>query len=107
MSGVSWLPPLEVMPQPCGCCPPRPKTVPLRHNPHPGFGCVALLCDGETVESVFDPEESWTFIHYENVAKRDPEHDWRVRVEGPMCGVVYQRQGAKTWVAVEKLEGFA
>ena len=92
-----------------GClnCPPKPIKVPLRFNPHPGFGGVTLTRDGETVESQYDYEKSTTFIHFENVAKKDPDHDWRVRMDGPLSDVTWQRHGPKTWVAVEKGMGFA
>lgn len=107
MSGWTKLPPLDFAPRACLCCPPRAIRVPLRTNPHPGFGGVSLLRDGENVETTSIPERSRTFIHYENVASKDPDHDWRVRVDGPLYGCVYQRHGAKEWVMVEKLDGFA
>ena len=95
------------MPQVCNCCPPRPRTVPLRYDPHPGFGGVSLERDGEVVWATYTPGRSRTFITFENRAKVDPDHDWRVRVEGPLYGLVYQRHGPKEWVAVERLDGFA
>jgi hypothetical protein len=93
----------------CGNCPPRPATLPLDADIHPGFGIVRLTRDGETVE-----EDLWGGIlveHYENRAdattRADQDPDWRLEVHGPMGGVVYQRHAPGEWVAVKRLEGFA
>ena len=115
--------------------------------PHPGFGGLDLLRDGEALPEwyewrdfdrreewwgswesgeikvgprkgqawhswiggveYFDPAESVTLGEIEEAVAADPDHDWRLRVEGPMGGVVYQRQGCAQWVAVERLDGFA
>lgn len=68
---------------------------------------------GETTE-YFDgdwyperPVEAVTLGEIEECVAEDPNHDWRLRIEGPLGGVVYQRQGCAQWVAVERLEGFA
>ena len=107
MSG--WkLPALEHAPH-SGClnCGPKPLRVPLRYNPHPGFGCVTLSRDGEVVWSCYRAEDSRTFITFERRAAADPEHDWRVFIDGPLSDVTYQRHGPKEWVAVERGMGFA
>lgn len=101
------LPPLEHVHSGCLNCGGKPIKVPLRYNPHPGFGASILTRDGEAVEFQVDYEKSTTFIHFENVAKRDPDHDWRVFSDGPMVGFVWQRHGPKEWVAVERTNGFA
>lgn len=94
-----------------GClnCSPRPATLPLDADVHPGFGEVVLKRDGEVVE-----RDVWGGIlveHYENRAsctsRTQDAHDWRLEVHGPMGGVVYQRHAPGEWVAVERLEGFA
>lgn len=108
MSGWTKLPPLAHAPH-SGClnCAPKPLRVPLRYNPHPGFGMVTLTKDGKEVEYQVDYEKSTTFIHFENVASKDPDHDWRVRSDGPLADMTWQRHGPKEWVAVEKGLGFA
>lgn len=107
---MEWqkLPPLEYPPH-SGClnCGSKPLRVPLRYNPHPGFGMVTLLRNGEAVETQVDYEKATTFIHFENVARRDPDHDWRVVSDGPLSDVTWQRHGPKEWVAVAKGLGFA
>lgn len=100
--------PLEHAPH-SGClnCGSKPVYIPLRYNPHPGFGIVVLTRDGETVEDQVHAEKSTTFIHFENVAKKDPDHDWRVKSDGPLVDVTWQRHAPKTWVAIERGMGFA
>lgn len=105
--GWAKLEPLGHVHSGCLTCGPKPTTVKLRYNPHPGFGLVTLLRDGETVESWIHYETSRTFVTFEKRAKADPDHDWRVRVDGPLYDVTYQRHGPKEWVAVEKGLGFA
>lgn len=51
--------------------------------------------------------ESVTLGEIEECVAEDPDHDWRIVSEGPLGGVVYQRQGCAQWVAVERLDGFA
>lgn len=104
---TALLPPLEHPPH-SGClnCPPRPLRL-RRFNPHPGFGVVALIRDGEWVDSWFSYEECKALPTFERIAEADPDHDWRVRVEGPLSGVVYQRHAPREWIAVERLGGFA
>ena len=89
--------------------------------PHPGFGALSLTCDGETPEawwvlcggSWIAGWRRWTLDtevtlgEIEEAVARDPDHDWRLEVHGPISGVVYQRQGCAQWLAVERLHGFA
>lgn len=51
--------------------------------------------------------ESVTLGEIEECCAEDPDHDWRLRVEGPLGGAVYQRHGAGIWHPVERLDGFA
>lgn len=51
--------------------------------------------------------EHVTLAEIEECVAEDPDHDWRLTIEGPLGGVVYQRQGCAQWVAVERLDGFA
>jgi hypothetical protein len=74
---------------------------------HAGFGVTALKRDGQWVESYFDYEKCPTFRRFENVARKDPDHDWQVQVDGPLSDVTYQRHGLNEWVAVAKGMGFA
>lgn len=92
----------------CGNCPPRPVSLDMKADIHPGFGVVQFIRDSEVEESDY-----WGGIlveHYENRADAvDPENemDWRLRVDGPMSGVVYQRHAPGEWHAIEQLPGFA
>lgn len=107
-SAPNLLPPLEHAPH-SGClnCGAKPIHAKMNARLHAGFGVTTLLRDGEYVESHYDYETCPTFIHFENVARKDPGHDWRVRVDGPLSDVTYQRHGRNEWVAVEKGLGFA
>lgn len=104
---MNLLPALEHAPH-SGCltCPPRPIRL-RRFNPHPGFGMVELTCDGESIKTWFRYEDCKALPTFERISSADPDHDWRVRIEGPLSGVVYQRHGPGEWVAVERLMGFA
>lgn len=79
-----------------------------------GGGWTSLVnVRGETVEYFegnWYPEwavEAVTLGEIEECCAEEPDHDWRLRVEGALGGVVYQRQGSAKWVLVERLEGFA
>lgn len=106
-SPFSYLPPIEGKAY-CGCgCGRRASHAKMSDNPHPGFGCVTLLRDGESVEYQGADRDGTTFRHFENIAAKDPDHDWRVQVDGPLSDYTYQRQGAKTWAPVAQGQGFA
>jgi hypothetical protein len=107
-AAVALLPALEHAPR-LGClnCGSKSLRVKMNARLHAGFGVTALVRDGECVESHYDYETCPTFMHFENVARKDADHDWRVRVDGPLSDVTYQRHGLNEWVAVEKGMGFA
>lgn len=107
-AATALLPALEHAPR-SGClnCRSKPLRVKMNVRLHAGFGVTALVRDGDWVESHYDYEACPTFMHFENVARKDPGHDWRVRVDGPLSDVTYQRHGRNEWVAVEKGMGFA
>lgn len=77
-----------------------------------GFGYAALERDGvpvwvEPMGPDDNEAENMTGQQAENMAASDPDHDWRIRIHGPMRGRVYQRHTAGEWVLVEKDGGFA
>src|SRR5690349_12611150 len=102
-AATALLPPLEHAPR-SGClnCGSKPLRVKMNARLHAGFGVTTLKRDGETVEQHFEYETCPTFMHFENVARKDPGRDWRVRVDSPLSDVTYQRHGWNEWVAVEK-----
>lgn len=102
------LAPLEHAPR-SGClnCGSKPIRVKMNARMHAGFGVTALVRDGEWVESHYDYETCPTFMHFENVARKDADRVWCVVVDGPLSDVTYQRHGRNEWVAVKKGMGFA
>lgn len=84
-----------------------------------GFGMAACLKDGlpvleepqmrfdENDEPIDEDLEYPTGADAEALAAADPNHDWRIQIEGPLSGRTYQRQGANNWVLVEQNRGFA
>lgn len=76
-----------------------------------GFGAACLTKNGR---SVYDEQEAehkghdyMTGAQAEELAAKDPDHDWQIHIHGPLSGRVYQRQGAGNWVLIEQDEGFA
>lgn len=107
------LPPLTSGQGGCLTCPPRPIDLPMDSNPHPGFGDLILTRDGEPVrwhlaDYYCEHEiEHVTAQDFEDIAAGDTDHDWRLKVYGPLSEYVYQRHGEGLWVLVEKGMGFA
>lgn len=112
MSNWTKLPGLPSKANPCACCPPIPAVASLDKIIAVGFGAAYVSKDGE---QVLDGEASWqdqgsggaTFQTAEDMAKLDPDHDWRVTLWGPLHGESFQRQGEGQWVLVESNPGFA
>jgi hypothetical protein len=105
------LPPLDSKANPCGCCPRIPTQASLEKIIAVGFGTANVTRDNEMVldgERMSHDGETWaTFADAEALALADPDHDWRVTLDGPLHGETYQRQGDGVWLLVETNEGFA
>lgn len=78
-----------------------------------GFGDAHLERDGEilwdetTNGEGLDWGDMMTCARAESMAAKDPNHDWRIVLNGPLHGETYQRHGNGKWVCVEQNEGFA
>jgi len=95
----------------CGCGL-RAQHADMAWDPHPGLGGCTLTRDGEhhadywlTISSA--EADTRTFQDFEDIAAGDPDHDWRLRIDGPLSDYTYQRQGESLWVLVEQGTGFA
>lgn len=84
-------------------------TLPLDALIAVGFGDAHVSCDGEIIyqEPMRAGSRLRTLRTFENKAAKDPDHDWRVVLDGPLHGETYQRQGPAHWVLVERNQGFA
>lgn len=78
-----------------------------------GFGKATLTKDGELIyrEPSFDMSRGeiwrvWTTQDAENLAAKDPDHDWRIVLYAPLYGRTFQRQDGE-WVLIEENQGFA
>lgn len=96
-----------------GClnCGPRPSQFPMDGIIAVGFGYAGLERDGKPVWSEpqkdYDDEDLLTGAQAEAIAANDPDHDWRIVLEGPLSGRTYQRHGPNNWALVEQNQGFA
>lgn len=48
-----------------------------------------------------------TLMKFENMARKDPDNDWRAECFLPLRGATYQRQGKNEWVLIDSNQGFA
>lgn len=80
-----------------------------------GLGYAAVTRDGEEVynewnipDDVPDSDEEvwWRVSKAEEMAQKDPDHDWRIILDAPLSMREYQRQDGK-WMLVNKGPGFA
>ncbi len=95
-----------------GClnCGPRPDTFPMDGRIGVGFGMAALTRDGSYVAGEkpgMERDDLMTGAQAEAMAAADPDHDWRIQLEGPMSGRTYQRHDTGLWVLIAQNQGFA
>ena len=77
-----------------------------------GFGYAAVEKNGISVYDenkvcVDNWDNAWTVEIAEAEARKDPDNDWKIIMDGPLSGRTYQRHGDNLWVLVEKNIGFA
>lgn len=96
-----------------GClnCGPRPRFFPPAGVIAVGFGYAGLHRDGEPIYTEPDEpdgdDEYMTGAKAEKLAAADPDHDWRIVMEGPLSGRTYQRHAEGEWALIEQNMGFA
>lgn len=76
-----------------------------------GFGEAFVTKNGEVVVdgmSYYDDKEDAYYVSQaEELARQDPDNDWRIVWRAPLWGETWQRQGDGQWFLVDKNEGFA
>ena len=109
---MKWekLTPIEAGSGGCAHCGYQHSVLPMESIIAVGFGDAALTKDGVDVfceRSNMTDEEIMTVAQAEEMAKADPDHDWRIHLIAPLSERHYQRQGDNQWVLYEKGQGFA
>lgn len=67
----------------------------------------SVVLDGEQAAQDSDFLNMITGADAEALAAKDPDHDWRINLFGPLGSAVYQRHDDAWWVLIEQGEGFA
>lgn len=111
-TGPNWkkLPPIKDGELCVGClnCSTAEYVAPMDMYLPVGFGGANVTKDGLCVWDEQDPDGSdWCVQDAEDLAVKDPDHDWRITRYGPMHGETYQRHGPGKWVCIESNKGFA
>ena len=109
---TTWakLPAIEGKHGGCLNCGLRPSYFPANGIIAVGFGYAGLTRDGHEVWSETEATEEADYMtgaKAEELAAADPDHDWRICLEGPLSGRTYQRHDAGQWALVEQNMGFA
>jgi len=93
----------------CHICSPVTPVLKMERPLAVGFGsCHASKGDESVyVEAEVQDGNYPTAQDIEEMAMKDPDHDWRISFYTPMHEEVYQRQGDGFWVIVESGPGFA
>lgn len=95
-----------------GCihCPGSQDLLAMDEVLYNGFGGYSVSKDGKHFYSG-DPNGEWdsfkTLADIEVSAKKEPESDWRVRLDNPLRDAEWQRQGDDQWVLIKSGLGFA
>lgn len=89
----------------CLNCPPRFDLLPLSAPLAIEFGQVDVTKDNEVIWSGDD--EKVLLRKFEHQARKDPDHDYRVNIIGPLYECEYQRHGDTEWALISRGERFA
>jgi hypothetical protein len=92
--------------QGCLNCPTVEKTASLDTVVAVGFGEANISKDNKIVYRD-NGKDVRTLAEFEDMAKKDPDHDWRLFLLAPLRGREYQRQGDNQWVLIDSNMGFA
>ena len=94
----------------CATCGAKPKLFPPKSIIAVGFGSATLTKDDELVwdEQQGDAVNKYmTGAEAEEIAAKDPDHDWQIQLFAPLSERTYQRHGLGEWVLVRQGVGFA
>lgn len=74
-----------------------------------GFGFAGVTKDSEIIWC--EHNEEWkdlpTLMRFENMARKDPDHDWRCHLDSLLHGEIFQRHDRNRWVLIISNAGFA
>jgi hypothetical protein len=133
---MTWekLPPYQsAIHQGCPHCPPIERLAPLDMLIGVGFGYAVATKDGDLIFSessrgpmrhYYDSKLAQLLIYLstrkvirweglpiladiEELARENPDHDWRVILDAPLRGRAYQRHGPGQWILIKSNGGFA
>lgn len=105
--------PIEAKHIGCLCCGGNHEIFPMEKKIAVGFGCAVLEKDGIVVWDENDLPETATWDDFlsgeqaEEMALKEPEADWRIKIIGPLKEGEWQRQGPRHWVLYREGIGFA
>ena len=102
--------PLETTSGGCLNCPPSYASIKMNTKIIVGFGDAQILKNGELIYNAppnLEWEDAKTLMTFENMARKDPNHDWRYWYYAPLREALYQRQGRNEWVLIKTGLGFA
>lgn len=92
----------------CGNCSSIYQELPMCYEISVGFGVAIVTKDNETIyDENMCKDQTWTVRDAEIEAAKDPDHDYRIILYGPLRERVFQRQGDEKWVLVLENDGFA
>ena len=94
--------------QGCNCCPPVEANAPMDMIVAVGFGTARVTRGRKIIfQEAYNDEDFHYLAEFEEMAAKDPDHDWRVLLDAPLRSREYQRQGEGTWVLIKSGMGFA
>jgi len=95
----------------CACCGYQYQHLPLKSLIAVGLGMATVTKNNEIIydemENEINGNTLWTVQDAENLAKQEPDNDWRIHLVAPLSEKHYQRQGDGLWVLYKKGIGFA
>ena len=87
--------------------PPRQTIAPMDMMIAVGFGYANVTRDGKIIfEERQDEEKYHELSEFEEMAQKDPDHDWRVLLDAPLRSQEYQRHGKNKWVLIARGSGW-
>ena len=95
-----------------GClnCSPVTRILEMKRAICVGFGAAVVKMDDEVIYEE-NPRADFTDIPiaqtFEDMAKKEPNHDWRIWFHAPLHEEEYQRQDDGKWVMISSGPGFA